>query len=853
MSDPMTGHKEKPIIISPIAYENLRGATNPNPATYREGTLVSFQNPGTVIGYTFAGWTPNQITADMTGAQTVRAAWTANGYSIAYNPNGGSGTMEATAATYDRESTISTNGFTWTGHVFTGWATNATGEVIYAAGQHVTNLTAQSSGVVTLYAVWDTLVVAAPQIFPADGSEFTGNICEVMILCETEGATIYYSPSGTTPRLTDDYLYTGPFTIADTATIKAIAVLDGVRSEYVTATITKRVLSLGEAVSADASGAALTWTTGGDAQWTAISDATASSGYSAQSGTIGDATGVDFSTTWLQTEVSGAGTVSFRWKVDCEWDDSGDMTWDHVAFYTNGVEAARMDGTSGWADLSFTFADAGTHTLRWTFMKDDYNEETFPDHAWVSGFTWTPPPDPIPEISGDADVAGALAGSADSLLANHIKTAAEYNAFRGWVNAKGLDHQTVKDSPRAWFSYAIGANVLVEKVFQNGDVTIDSLEAESSGSFTFEVSVKDVLIGAGATAANLATVFEVQGSPSLSLNSFSRANVNVTLGVSTNGKVLVTATPKVECGTFFFCVRMYADEEKPRDDELTYVVVYNPGANGSGSQQAVTKTHGVALTLSGATFTRSGYTQTGWSTSDGGVKAYDLGASYTSNAAITLYPYWTANSSANTHDKVQLWEGGPYWATTNIGAEEPWESGYYFWWGDTVGYKWENGAFVASDGSSSGFSFSEENSPTYSKDNATLQSEGWITADGVLALAHDAAHVQWGGGWRMPTDQELGDLNNNCDWTWTTMNGVNGYVVRGRGIYVSNSIFLPAAGWGHGTSLYTAGSDGEYWSSVPFSDGYGAWNLDFYSGGPHVDCYYYDIGQSVRPVQGFTE
>ena len=39
--------------------------------------------------------------------------------------------------------------------------------------------------------------------------------------------------------------------------------------------------------------------------------------------------------------------------------------------------------------------------------------------------------------------------------------------------------------------------------------------------------------------------------------------------------------------------------------------------------------------------------------------------------------------------KVQLWEGGPYWATTNIGAEKPEDYGYYFWWGDTVGYKRE--------------------------------------------------------------------------------------------------------------------------------------------------------------------
>ena len=60
---------------------------------------------------------------------------------------------------------------------------------------------------------------------------------------------------------------------------------------------------------------------------------------------------------------------------------------------------------------------------------------------------------------------------------------------------------------------------------------------------------------------------------------------------------------------------------------------------------------------------------------------------------------------ASTHNKVQLWENGPYWAETNIGADEPWDSGYYFWWGDTLGYKRVNDAWVATDGSSSNFEF----------------------------------------------------------------------------------------------------------------------------------------------------
>ncbi len=195
--------------------------------------------------------------------------------------------------------------------------------------------------------------------------------------------------------------------------------------------------------------------------------------------------------------------------------------------------------------------------------------------------------------------------------------------------------------------------------------------------------------------------------------------------------------------------------------------------------------------------------------------------------------------------KVQLWAGGPYWADRNIGADAPWDYGLYFWWGDTTGHR-------------PGYNFDWGNSAiyTYGKSVSELQSAGWVTSGGVLAPSHDAAHVKWGGAWRMPTQDELTALMSNCDWTWTTVNGVNGYVVRGRDEYASASIFLPAAGYGW-TSLHHAGSYGDYWSSVPLSDSsyYRSWSLNFDSG--DRDSYYYycyrNIGQSVRPVQGFAK
>ena len=171
------------------------------------------------------------------------------------------------------------------------------------------------------------------------------------------------------------------------------------------------------------------------------------------------------------------------------------------------------------------------------------------------------------------------------------------------------------------------------------------------------------------------------------------------------------------------------------------------------------------------------------------------------------------------HKAVQLWEGGPFWAETNIGAEKPEDAGLYFWWGDTVGYRREGNAWVASDGSSTNFSFNENNTPTYGKSPAELLAGGWITAEGALAPEHDAAQVHWGGGWRMPTGQEFEDLcKTYCDWTWTATNGVYGILVRGRGNFADASIFLPAVGNGSWGSLINAGNDGALWSSVPYSD-----------------------------------
>ena len=160
------------------------------------------------------------------------------------------------------------------------------------------------------------------------------------------------------------------------------------------------------------------------------------------------------------------------------------------------------------------------------------------------------------------------------------------------------------------------------------------------------------------------------------------------------------------------------------------------------------------------------------------------------------------------------------WATCNVGANSPEEYGDYYAWGETT----------------TKAEYTSENCTTYGK-----------TMNDISGNAqYDVATANWGGAWRMPTHDELNELRNNCTWTWTTQNGVNGYKVTGPN---GASIFLPAAGARDGSSLYEAESYGCYWSSAPGEDyDYLAYSLYFGSDDHYVGNFIRYNGLSVRPV-----
>ncbi|MDO5317107.1 MAG: InlB B-repeat-containing protein [bacterium] len=126
------------------------------------GSYGSLPTPSRT-GYSFAGWYTSSSggtrkydwsSLASNSSHTLYAQWTANPYTIAFNANGGSGSMSAVSCTYDAYATLSANGFSRTGYYFSGWATSSGGSAVYGDGSSVWNLTSTYNGTVTLYAVW---------------------------------------------------------------------------------------------------------------------------------------------------------------------------------------------------------------------------------------------------------------------------------------------------------------------------------------------------------------------------------------------------------------------------------------------------------------------------------------------------------------------------------------------------------------------------------------------------------------------------------------------------------------------------------------------------------------------------
>jgi len=151
---------------------------------------------------------------------------------------------------------------------------------------------------------------------------------------------------------------------------------------------------------------------------------------------------------------------------------------------------------------------------------------------------------------------------------------------------------------------------------------------------------------------------------------------------------------------------------------------------------------------------------------------------------------------------------GTKWACCNVDANKPEDYGGYYAWGET--------------------STKTEYSPSnYRYEKVNLGND-------ISGTQYDVAHVKWGGKWQMPTKEQINELDDNCKYEWTTLNGVKGGKFTGPN---GNSIFLPAAGYRWNGGLDDAGSFGGFWSSTQdsshsdfayglyFGSGYAYWGI----------------------------
>lgn len=196
----------------------------------------------------------------------------------------------------------------------------------------------------------------------------------------------------------------------------------------------------------------------------------------------------------------------------------------------------------------------------------------------------------------------------------------------------------------------------------------------------------------------------------------------------------------------------------------------------------------------------------------------------------------TTQGIGNGHTYVNLGlPSGTLWATTNVGAENPEDYGDYFAWGEVE---------PKSTYAYSKYKYCKGSYNTMIKYCSNSQ-YGTVDNKTELDLEDDVAYMNWGEGWRMPSNAQLTELRENCTWTWDSTK--KGYAVVGPN---KSSIFLPAAGYYFGSSLSDAGSHGYYWSrSLDERCSYLAYLVHFLSDGVYRNTSYRYRGLPVRPVR----
>ena len=203
--------------------------------------------------------------------------------------------------------------------------------------------------------------------------------------------------------------------------------------------------------------------------------------------------------------------------------------------------------------------------------------------------------------------------------------------------------------------------------------------------------------------------------------------------------------------------------------------------------------------------------------------------------------------SGETHEYVEI--AGVKWATMNLGAENPWDYGKYYQWGDVEGYT------VDQIGDTEGKKYFDWQSYKFAIGQSSLDNAFTKYNDSddlkALELVDDAVNVEWGGNWRVATDEEWRALINSTTSAWTADyegSGVAGFILTDNNDS-SKKLFFPAAGYAQYTNVLYSNTECVFWSNH-IDTGFGNSNSIIVAMGD-IDINSFDIASSYR-YYGYT-
>ena len=236
---------------------------------------------------------------------------------------------------------------------------------------------------------------------------------------------------------------------------------------------------------------------------------------------------------------------------------------------------------------------------------------------------------------------------------------------------------------------------------------------------------------------------------------------------------------------------------------------------------------------------------------------------YTTDKGTIEFDYADIDSITFSNESVEedKWvdlglPSGTLWATCNLGAESPEDYGYYFAWGETEpkdNYTW--GTYKWMTAGQDDWSYINKYTFPDGQTDGCWYSGGAFVGDNKQELdpEDDAAMAILGSSWQIPTVAQIYELLHG-DYTkaeWTVQNGIYGRKVTSK--KNGNSIFLPAAGWRSGATLYGGGETGYYWSNslggLTVDYAFPLYFIADYWGVEHHDRF---CGHPIRPVHVLT-